>query len=467
MRPTPDHRLAVLLLLLLLLGACDEDQDGGEPPGDDDAVEELDLSAFSVQVIRSPSEIFLDLAWRDEQSLAGLEFSQSGEMLCPDCVDIPLEDCPEECERDLLDLWLLGHDGAEIAPPARVVTYFPPAFDHDLGLVQVVPLWDGNLGLVWQECDNSVCGGVFAARSCTARYQRVAPDGTALTDAVALYEGWFGDVELVASASAEQLLVVHSTMIGCFGGVQVALFDIDGAPLSGFTPLGSIQGNVPAAAVHDGAFVVALDDPEPTDPPAAPCANSCECGCGGFPSTSGEDAGLSAYWIDGAGAATREVITSSAQGDEIAWYQQLQLRSQGESLVVAGVPSSLPVTVRQRGDDGLWSPRYSHEAPGSLWFDLQATPSGDVFWVGSDATDPDGDYLMTELVVGATAADGIHGRGPIEDPLRGYVFDFAVTGGSLADGCQRVFLLRGVFPEEPSGEWDRFEVVRIDATPDW
>lgn len=455
-----------LAALLPLTPGCPEGDDDAADPGDDDVADELDLSGFIATVVRTQDGPFYDLAWIDEQRLAAVEITEEGEFLCPDCATMPPEDCPEECERDHLDLWLLDHDGAALGEPTRQVTYFPPAFDHDLSGAQVVAWDDGSLGLAWQECDNSVCGGVFSARSCTTRYRRVDPDGAPLTDPATLIEGWFGDVALAADPAGGRLLVVYSTMVGCYSGVLAATFDPDGAPLSAFTPLGSVHGNVPAPALNDGAFVIAIDDPEHGGPAATPCATSCECDCGAMPSTSGEDAGVSAYWLDGAGAATREVVTTSAAGDAVAWHQQLQLASAGETLVLAGVPSSLPVTIRQRDDQGGWPVRAEQEPPGSLWFDLRASEAGDAWWLGSEAADPE-DYLLTRLVVGAARADGVTGRGPVEDPLRGYVFDFAVTGGVRDDGGARVFALRGVFPAESTGEWERFEIVRVDAPADW
>jgi len=456
-----DVAVPFLVAACALVGACTPGTTGdtGDPGS------KLDLSMFEVAPVRVPCELYSDLAWLDEGRLAGVVVESQGEVFCPDCQTIPIEECPEVCERELVDLWVLAHDGSAVDGPRRVLTYFPASFDHDLRMAHVEPLGDDTLAMVWQECDNQTCGGFFASRTCTARYQRVGLDGTVLSDPVTLYEDWFGDVEIAVDPDAGRLLVVHHSIRGCYTGVRAAQFTLGGEPASSWVSLGSIEGDLPSVVRQDGQFVVTTTDPRPGGQPAAPCVSSCECGCGALVTDPPEDGGISAWWIDAGGTARREVVTSTDDGDEYLWPEQLAA-SAGDGFIVAASPHSTPATVFERGAEGGWTVRHQSDPVNGLWFDAQLTRGGHAFWLGSEQTD-DTDYLVATLVAGASAADGRGGRGPIEDPLRSYVFDFSVAGGALDGGAHRVFLLRGVWEDGASPGWDRFELVRVDVAATW
>lgn len=388
----------------------------------------------------------------DANRLAVIDTVVEGDALCPDCVDIPLDQCPASCERHHLDVHVRDHDGAVLGPAARLVTWFPPAFDHYAGEPARVALGGATFGLVWRECDGRACSPGISSQRCTGRYQRFDGDGQALGEPVTLYEGWWGDVELAYNTAEEQILVLHSPIQGgALTSARITVIDPAGATLLPWTAIGSSMRFAVAATAHGAGFMVALTDGHPGGATTDPCQVSCDCFTLSPPLT--PDTAVLAVPVDEYGLGAVETIAAETV------IAVPQLVSRGDRLVLIGVRSDEAVAFERMA--GAWTERGSLEAPSMLWFDGRLLGDGTALWLGSDQTDPE-DANVQQLVAGAIAAGG-RSRVGLAEPQRIFMFGSTRTGIDRADGSVRVFGVQGRWPDGSSSEWAGFDIVRIDA----
>lgn len=388
----------------------------------------------------------------DSTRLGVIEPREEGDALCPDCVTLPPDQCPASCERHHLDLHVRDHDGTPLSATERLLTWFPAAFDHYAGVPARVALASGFFGLVWLECDGSPCSPGIAGQSCTGRYQRFDDTGAPSGSAVTLFEGWWGDVELAYNATEDQLLVLHAPpQAGSFGSARVTLIDPAGTTLLPWTAVGSNLRFSAGAAAHESGFVVVIADGDPGGATSGPCAASCDCLTLTPPVT--PDAAVLAFVVDASGVGQAQVIASQTV------VASPRLVAQGDELVLSGLRGEYAAVFASSAAD--WVERGTLAAPSNLWFDARVLPNGTALWFGSDQPDAE-DALLQRLVAGATTA-AAQSRLTVGEPERVFVFEPTRTGIGLEDGSVRVFAVRGRWTASEPPDWERFEILRIDA----
>jgi hypothetical protein len=329
------------LLTIVVLSACtrpgpDPTGAGGSPSADpsEQAVDPGDLAVASWAL---PLAGFARIDDPARPVVLGIE--RQGEALCPDCVDLPPEACPEACARDVV----VAMD--EQGQTADWLEVFPAGFDDSLTFVSAATLPDGSALVAWQRCDRSPCGLGLPRDTCSATVVRMASDGTPMGAPRRLHPGWLGLTRLVGHPERPEVLALAAPG-DRRASARVAVLDASGAPLLDWTPLGGPLSQGHHAAPAPDGFVVALDDRAPSLPPTEPCPDACSCG----PDWSGfePDAGIDVYEVTAEGVGPRQPRARSESAVEVTavtWGP--------EGPVLAGITSDHQVLVD--GPDGVRS----------------------------------------------------------------------------------------------------------------
>jgi hypothetical protein len=451
---------------VVVVGACGDDRrpEEGSDGGDDaDAAPSDLLEGVDVEVVGEvPTGLrAASIAALDPNRLALARVIDTGEAFCPDCVDLEPEDCPDACERALVSVAVLDVSSGELGDETLVEQSFPLSFDHSVDQVEVVRLDDERVGVAWLECDNQNCGGLFAARSCSARYSTVEIDTGTVSPVTTLYQDRFADLTLVAHPELGQLLAVTGKPHGAYlVGVRAAVFSLDGSEvLADWTTIGGQQALAPAAAATADGFAIAVADAAPAAlSPDEACQVSCDCL--GFQTPDPEDGGLYVHRISLDGAP--EVDPLAVGLDDQGFYRArevLAVLRAGDSLAVATTQSIDREAEIFVMDDGGWTRRHASAAPIPMWLGIMGDATWTA-WLGSQPEDG-GPATVSRLVAGASM-EGEQSRTALTEPVDSNVFEAAPVIGE--DGVDTTFLLRGIFGRsEEQASWDHFEVVRVQT----
>ena len=432
----------------------------GSINGADDVADPNEQLEASVVGAVSPGLAAASLAALDDNQVAIARATVTGDAFCPDCVDLDPAECPAQCQRTHVSLTVLDATSGAAGRELDIQQVFPKSFDHDVDQVEAVALGSDRVGVAWLDCDNARCGGLFAKRSCTARYTVVDVDTGATTPVVTLYENRFGNLQLVRGAG--QLLAVTGMSYGTYGtGVRAAVFDETGQLLSPWTAIGGIDALSPSAAATDDGFAIVVDDRRPDDaPPATPCASSCDCS--GSIQVDPIAGGVYVYELSSTGALRRDPIAIGLAQDghlpngHYHAREVLAVMRRDDDLVVAAgqaIDMEAELFVGRRES---WNVHGGFDSPIPLWIGVIGT--GDTIgWLGSQ---PQPGAATVNRIVAGIATSASDSYGPITDPVDSYIFEAAPLATSA--GVTSTFLLRGIFDRtETSTSWKQFEIVKV------
>jgi hypothetical protein len=461
-----DHRrraMPAIAVGLALLG-CGAPDDGIGADANDSADADLSsqLSAESVAVI--PADFTAaSIVALDEDAVVLARAVVSGEAFCPDCVDLEPSECPDACSRTRLTVAVVDTTSGELGQEILVQQSFPKTYDHDVDQVELVRLGPNRVGLAWLDCDNSTCMGLFASRSCSARYTVIDLDAQTTGPVTTLYEDRFGDLQMVANSSLGQILALTGKSYGGFGaGTRAAILGEAGDEfMLPWTALGGIDALSPAAVATDDGFAVVVDDRRPDDPPPVePCSSSCECA--GSVQTDPELGGLYAFELSAEGGVRSDLVAiGTAQDGHLdgGHYHAREVLSvmalDGGLVIAAGQAIDMEAELFV-GRGRAWSPPVRFDSPIPLW--ITVIGKGDkAAWLGSEPSG--GPATMSRIVAGVSSSTEPT-RGALTEPLDSHVFEGAPV--VTETGVTTTFLLRGIFAE--GGGWDSFDVVKVVAS---
>ncbi len=455
------------VFVVLAIGACGDDrvpEVNGDAGGDGDAGASSELLAgVDVEVVGEVSTGLraASIAAMDRDTVAVARVDDLGEAFCPDCVDLDPDECPDACQRARVSVSVLDAATGELAGETLVAQFFPPTYDHSVDQVEIVRIDEGRVGVAWLECDNQTCNGLFAARTCSARYATVELESGAVSPPVTLYEDRFADLTLVAHPGRDQLLAVTGKGHGAYRtGVRAAVFSLDGDDvLLDWRAIGGQQALAPAAAATADGFAIAVADADPAaEPPADACQVSCDCL--EFLAPDAEDGGLYVHRLS---VDEAQIVDPLAVGlDDEGFYRArevLAILRAGDSLAVASTQAIDREAEIFVMDEAGWTRRHASPAPIPMWLGILGDASWTA-WLGSDPEE--GGPATVSRLVGGASSGGEQARSPLADAVDSNVFEAAPLVGDL--GVDTTFLLRGIF--DRSGDqvsWARLEVVRVSA----
>jgi len=436
--------------ILCLLAAC-----AHPVAGDDDQALVDALGVRPIATLPSANVRGLAIAPLDEQRIALAGIEHTGDAFCPDCVDLDPAECPSLCTRSRVWVQTVG-------APAQidVATVFPVDYDHSVDQVEVVALGADRVGVAWLDCDNAACLGMFAKRSCTARYATVDLAAGSVGAPQTLYTGWFGDLSLAFDTTSRQLLAVVAKDLAFGTGMFRAIFDETGATtLSPWAALGSTAARSPALLPGNGEFLVVADDWSPSRPAlASPCTQSCDCLAAG--SIDLEQGGLFAFHVGTGGDASERVASGRDARGFYARREQLAVIDAGGRPMIAATQSIDRVAEIFTHDGEAWQLVLSTPAPIPLWIGALGT-ADHAAWLGAQP-ESGASATVQRLVAGIAAGDASE-RAAFDEPLDRSVFVAAPV--ATARGVTSNVLLQGIFRRDGMTlTWDHFDLFAVDAS---
>lgn len=437
-------------LVLALLGCGDNLT---RPPAD--LIAELSIATVATA---APDDVLaIAIAGLDARTFVIARAETRGFDFCPECLDPESRDCGATCRRAVIDV--SRHDLAGNSdPPDRVIEVFPRTPAHDVNAVEVVALDRSRVGVAWLDCDNSTCGPSIAKRSCAARYTTLDLPTGRTGPIEALYEGWYGELQLAFDPRTRRLLALLGAQRASGAGVRAAIYDERAsAQLAPWAPHGGASARAPVATASATGFVIVAEDPAPgRAAPAEPCAEACDCQAAGAPELGA--GGLYAFRPDLDRPAERIAPGRGLDGAYRPREAIAAIHAAGR-VIVASSQSLHSSAELFEPELGGWQRRHASKAPAPTW--LGALGDLDhLAWIGSDP-DPEAPELQ-RLVAGVVLLGQVEHRGDLTELGPSRVLQAAPV--TLADAVTTTFLLRGVAASGGAGT-ERFEVLELRA--DW
>lgn len=421
-------------------------------PPPNDLVSEL--TATRVAMVPSGRVRSIALAGVDATQFFVARATSQGQDFCEECLTADPTECAATCRRAVLEVTRHRTAGAPDAPQ-RFLEVFPLTQSHDIGALEIVALDDTHAGIAWLECDDAPCGAGQPKRSCTARYTKVDLLTGRHGSVETLYQGWYGELQLAFDPRTRRLLAVIGQQAPSRIGVRAAIFNELGAmQLAPWKRYGGAGARVPAAAASPSGFVIAADDPAPSEPaPAEPCAESCDCsGPAPPPLVAG---GLFAFHVGPDRPAERIAPGRGIDGTYGA-REAIAAIDAGGRVIVASSQATHGSAELFEPAIGGWLRRHVSRAPVPLWLGALGD-SKRLAWIGSE---PDAESPGDErLAAGVVLLGQFDQRGELLELPPGVVLQAAPATADNA--VKTTYVLRRV--AATGGE--RFEVLAVSA--DW
>ena len=375
-------------------------------------------------------------------------------VLCPDCVELPPEQCPSVCRRAELRWSVYDETGTTVAEPVTLATIVLPALDQQVGSVDASLSPDGRLALAWQRCVAP------PARSCTTFVRWFHLDGSPASPTVVIAERRYGDVKVVTAT--HRVLVARSSDLATRAGVEVAIFDDAGGVIAPWRRIGSSRARRAAVGGTDAGFLVAVEDSHPgtDDATCPPCATLPECLGTAPPCASGPvepGAGIVVYEVDLAGGIRRGDPVSGWDGVTYHAWDRLAIAASSPLAIIAWWPADRSMHVRVR--DPAWRELARYASPDDAPGASGVVRTGDrLRWVaGLVRTGPQLSDTRARLVTGVIDPGADAQVSELDLELSGFF-----VAGSLSADARAAYLAAAVIGERPGPDgYDHHAIIRI------